>query len=65
MLMRKKAVKVYISKEMETHLLNVGRRLGLSESEVLRLSFLEFMKEIGMMKELFEIEKKMGFKRES
>jgi hypothetical protein len=37
--------------------LNVGRKLGLSESEVLRFSFLEFMKDIGMMRESFEVEK--------
>jgi len=49
--MRKKAVKVYISKELEKHLLIVGKKLGLSESEVLRFSFLEFMKEIGMLKD--------------
>jgi hypothetical protein len=55
--MRKKAIKVYVSKELEKHLLIVGQKLGLSESEVLRFSFLEFMKEIGMLKETFEIEK--------
>jgi HD-GYP domain-containing protein (c-di-GMP phosphodiesterase class II) len=58
--MRKKAVKVYISKELETHILNVGKKLGLSESEVLRFSFLEFMKEIGMLRESFEIIEKEG-----
>jgi hypothetical protein len=56
--MRKKAVKVYVSKELETHMLNVGRKLGLSESEVLRFSFLEFMKDIGMLRESFEITEK-------
>ena len=58
--MRKKAVKVYVSKELETHLLNVGNKLGLSESEVLRFSFLEFMKEIGMLRESFETLEKEG-----
>ena len=48
---RKRVVKVWLSNEQREILVELARRLGASESEVLRLAFLDYAKELSLMKE--------------
>jgi hypothetical protein len=48
---RKRVVKVWLSNEQREILIELARRLGASESEVLRLAFLDYAKELSLMKE--------------
>lgn len=49
--MPRKSVKVYIPVELKPILAKLVDRLGLTESEVMRLAFLEYAKEVGLVKE--------------
>ncbi len=48
---RKCVVKVVLSKEQREILNELARRLGTSESETLRLAFMDYAKELSMVKE--------------
>jgi len=48
---RKCVVKVVLSKEQREILSELARRLGSSESETLRLAFMDYAKELSMVKE--------------
>lgn len=48
---RKCIVKVVLSKEQREILSELARRLGTSESEVLRLALMDYAKELSLMKE--------------
>jgi hypothetical protein len=48
---RKCVVKVVLSKEQREILSELARRLGTSESETLRLAFMDYAKELSMVKE--------------
>ena len=50
-MVRKCVVKVWLSNEQREILSELARRLGASESEVLRLAFLDYAKELSLMKE--------------
>jgi len=44
-------VKVVLSKEQREILSELSRRLGTSESEMLRMAFMDYAKELSMVKE--------------
>jgi len=44
-------VKVVLSKEQREILSELARRLGSSESEILRFAFMDYAKELSMVKE--------------
>ncbi len=48
---RKCVVKVVMSREQREILSELARRLGTSESEMLRTAFMEYAKEVSMVKE--------------
>ncbi len=48
---RKCIVKVVLSKEQREILSELARRLGTSESEMLRTAFMDYAKELSMVKE--------------
>jgi hypothetical protein len=48
---RKCVVKVVLSKEQREILSELSRRLGTSESEMLRMAFMDYAKELSMVKE--------------
>ncbi len=48
---KKCIVKVVLSKEQREILSELARRLGTSESEMLRTAFMEYAKELSMVKE--------------
>jgi hypothetical protein len=48
---RKCVVKVVLSKEQREILSELSRRLGTSESEMLRTAFMDYAKELSMVKE--------------
>jgi hypothetical protein len=48
---RKCVVKVVMSKEQREILTELARRLGTSESEMLRTAFMDYAKELSMVKE--------------
>jgi hypothetical protein len=48
---RKCIVRVVLSKEQREILDELARRLGTSESETLRMAFMDYAKELSMMKE--------------
>jgi len=57
-LMAKKCVvKVVLSKEQREILSELARRLGTSESEMLRTAFMDYAKELSMVKERLHREK--------
>jgi hypothetical protein len=57
-LMAKKCVvKVVLSKEQRENLSELARRLGTSESEMLRTAFMDYAKELSMVKERLHREK--------
>jgi hypothetical protein len=49
---RKCIVKVVFSKEQKEILTELARRLGTSESETLRTAFMDYAKELGLIKEI-------------
>ena len=51
--MRKKAVKVYVPKELEPLILRLEKKLGLSMSDIFLIAFMDYLKEIGMIEETF------------
>jgi hypothetical protein len=48
---RKCVVKVVLSKEQKEILDELARRLGTSESETLRMAFMDYAKELSLMSE--------------
>jgi len=48
---RKCVVRVVLSKEQKEILNELARRLGASESEILRLAFMDYAKELSLVKE--------------
>lgn len=48
---KKCVVKVVMSREQREILSELARRLGTSESEMLRTAFMEYAKEVSMVKE--------------
>ena len=54
---KKCVVKVVLSKEQREILLELARRLGTSESEMLRTAFMDYAKELSMVKERLHREK--------
>lgn len=48
---RKCVVKVVLSKEQRGILSELARRLGISESETLRMALMDYAKELSLMKE--------------
>ncbi len=48
---RKCVVKVVLSKEQREILSELAKRLGSSESEILRIAFMDYAKELSMVKE--------------
>ena len=54
---RKCVAKVWLSKEHREILRELARRLGASESEILRLALMDYAKELSMMKESIHREK--------
>jgi len=48
---RKCVVKVVLSKEQREILCELARRLGISESETLRMALMDYAKELSLMKE--------------
>ena len=48
---RKCVVKVVLSKEQKDILIEMARRLGTSESEMLRTAFMDYAKELSLIKE--------------
>ncbi len=48
---RKCVVKVWLSKEQREILSELARRLGASESEILRLALMDYAKELSLVKE--------------
>jgi len=55
---RKCVVKVWLSNEQREILCELARRLGASESEILRLALMDYAKELSMVKETLHREKK-------
>jgi ribulose bisphosphate carboxylase small subunit len=49
---RKCVVKVVLSKEQREILNELARRLGTSESETMRMSLMDYAKELSVMKEI-------------
>jgi hypothetical protein len=49
--MRKKWIKVYLSKEQRRLLRRIAEGLGIGESEVLRQAFMEYAKSISLITE--------------
>jgi len=49
--MRKKWIKVYLSKEQRGLLRRIAQGLGIGESEVLRQAFMEYAKSISLITE--------------
>ena len=49
--MRKKWIKVYLSKEQRRLLGRIAEGLGIGESKVLRQAFMEYAKSIGLITE--------------
>ena len=49
--MRKKWIKVYLSKEQRHLLRRIAEGLGIGESEVLRQAFMEYTKSISLITE--------------
>jgi len=54
---RKCVAKVWLSKEQREILSELARRLGASESEILRLALMDYAKELSMVKESIHREK--------
>jgi len=54
---RKCVVKVWLSNEQREILCELARRLGASESEILRLALMDYAKELSMVKETLHREK--------
>ena len=48
---RKCIVRVVLSKEQRAILCELARRLGTSESETLRMAFMDYAKELSLVKE--------------
>jgi predicted DNA-binding protein len=48
---RKPIIKVILSKEQHQILKNLARKLGTSESEIMRTAFMEYAKELNMVTE--------------
>jgi len=48
---RKCVVKVWLSVEQREILVELARRLGASESEILRLALMDYAKELSLVKE--------------
>ncbi len=48
---RKCLVKVVLSKEQREMLCEIAKRLGISESETLRMALMDYAKELSIMKE--------------
>ena len=48
---RKCIVRVVLSKEQKEILCELARRLGTSESETLRMAFMDYAKELSLVKE--------------
>jgi len=48
---RKCLVKVVLSKEQREMLCEIANRLGISESETLRMALMDYAKELSIMKE--------------
>jgi hypothetical protein len=57
---RKCIVRVVLSKEQREILDELARRLGTSESETLRMAFMDYAKELSMMKESIHRVKNQG-----
>lgn len=57
---RKCIVRVVLSKEQREILDELARRLGTSESETLRMAFMDYAKELSMMKESIHRAKNQG-----
>jgi len=55
---RKKRVNVYIPKELDPFILKLQKSLGLSISDLFLLAFLDYVKEIGLIKRSFCLKKK-------
>lgn len=51
LLPRKCVVKVWLSKEQREILGELARRLGASESEIMRLAFMNYAKDLSLVKE--------------
>jgi hypothetical protein len=54
---RKCVVRVVMSKEQKEILDELARRLGTSQSETLRIAFMDYAKELSLMKERIHREK--------
>jgi hypothetical protein len=57
-LVRKCVVKVVLSKEQREILVELSSRLGLSESEAMRLALMDYAKELSLMAEAFHRNRK-------
>ncbi len=57
---RKCVVRVVLSKEQREILDELARRLGTSESETLRMAFMDYAKELSMMRESIHKVKNYG-----
>jgi len=49
---RKKIVKVVLSNEQHAVLREVAKRLGTSESEILRTAFMSYVKDLGVLQQM-------------
>jgi len=58
---KKCVVKVVLSKEQREILSELSRRLGTSESEMLRMAFMDYAKELSRVKERLHLEKQWHF----
>ncbi|MCL5876417.1 MAG: ribbon-helix-helix protein, CopG family [Candidatus Bathyarchaeota archaeon] len=56
---RKCIVKVVLSKEQKDILCELARRLGTSESEMLRTALMDYAKDLSMVKETVHRERKL------
>ncbi len=56
---RKCVVKVVLSRQQKDILCELARRLGTSESEMLRLALMDYAKELSLMKEAILAEKSL------
>jgi len=47
---RRKVIQVYVPKEVEPFILRLERELGLSRSDIFFIAFMDYLKEIGLLK---------------
>ena len=50
---RKKVIQVYVPKEAEPLILRLEKELGLSRSDIFFIAFMDYVKEIGLLKTAF------------